>query len=230
MARIVTWTILALALIAPQSDFQNPRTGRAQRNRAPTIHTFIPSVSVVNICPVHSVVACSGSGAIVTLVVQASDPDRDQLKYKYSVTAGVIAGTGEIASWDLAKVPPGFQTAKVDVTDQRGLKPSTTAQVEIVVCDTCHLFCPAITVSCPKNVAAGEGVTFVASVDGINPTDKITFLWNHSHGRRLGGQQGSKLRIEATGQPGDMITGTVRIRGIDPACNHQATCQTQITK
>lgn len=177
----------------------------------------------------ESAVACSPSGAIVMLVVQTSDPERDQLKYKYSATAGAITGTGSIATWDLAKVPPGLQTAKVEVSDQRGRKTSTTAQVKTVVCDACHLFCPAISVSCPKNVVPGEMVTFVARVSGINPTDKITFLWNHSHGTRLGGQQGSKLKIEATGQPGDIITGTVRIRGIDPACSHQATCQTQIT-
>lgn len=221
--------MLALALIAPKTKFQNPRTGRLQRNLAPIIHSFIPSVSVVDLCPVDRAVPCSKSGTHVILVVKASGSDRDQLKYKYSASAGVIAGTGEIASWDLTQAPLGFQTARVEVSDQRGRKTATTAQVEIAAC-SCELFCPRLGVSCPKNVIQGEIVTFIASLDGINLTDKLTYLWNHTHGRRRSGQQGSKLEIKATGQPGDMITATVRIRGLAPECNYQATCQTQVTK
>ena len=230
MPRIAIWTMLALALIGPKTDFQHSKTRRSQGNRAPTIHSFIPSTSVAHNCPLDLFVACSRSGAIVTLVVEASDPERDQLKYKYSASVGVIAGTGSIATWDLAKAAPGFQTAKVEVSDQRGRKTSSTAQVKIEPCDHCYLPCPSISVSCPEKVFPGEIVTFVASIDGLNQTEKPTFLWNHSNGKRLNGADLSKLKVEAGGQPGDIITASVRIRGLDPTCNHQATCQTLVAK
>ena len=232
MPRIVVGITLILVLIVPASGFQASRRGRSQRNRSPKIQSFTPSISVVDSCPLLPVSICSQSGTIVTLEVQASDPDREQLDYKYSPSAGVIAGSGANVKWDLTQVRLGFQTVKVEVTDQRGGRTSSTAQVKIVVCGECDPGCPVLTVSCTTSVTKGAVADFEATYssepDAIGR--KLIYLWSHSNGKRLSGTEDTKLKIEATGTPGDVITATVRIVGVDPFCNREATCQTRIVK
>ena len=193
-------------------------------------------MSVVDSCPFIPIALCSKSGTIVDLEVQASDPDREQLDYRYSPSAGVITGSGANVKWDLTQVRLGFQTVKVEVADQRGGKTSSMAQIKIVLCSgDCHPprpFCPVLTVSCPTRVTKGAVADFEATFNSDPDTTggKLIYLWSHTNGKRLNGTQDTKLKIEVPGAPGDVITATVRVVGVDPSCNRQATCQTRIVK
>ena len=65
----------------------------------------------------------------MTLEVKASDPDSaDDLTYTYSPSAGAIVGNGATVEWDLTRVRLGFQTVKVQVTDQLGARTTSMAQ------------------------------------------------------------------------------------------------------
>lgn len=134
--------------------------------------------------------------------------------------------------WDLSQARLGFQTVKVEVADQRGGRTSSIAQVKIEVCGACDPGCPVLTVNCPTSVTKGAVADFEAtfSSDPDSTGGKLIYLWSHSNGKRLSGTEDTKLKIEATGTPGEVITAKVRVVGVDPFCNREATCQTRILK
>ena len=228
MSTISELTILAMLVMVPSGVFQKNRRPRLQRNRAPIVQAFVSSNSVIALCPFAQAQPCSPSTR-VTLEVKASDPDNDDLNYKYSVTGGTVTGSGSAVNWDLTKTF-GNQTATVEVTDPRGGKALGIARVNVVECTQCDPPCTHLSVTCPSYVTQGETAVFSAAISGDVPSQGLTYLWSHSHGKRRAGQEGPTLGIEATGPPGDTITATVRVLGLDPACNHQASCETRITK
>lgn len=222
--------ILALVLVVPVLGVQATQRVRSRRNHIPSIQAFTTSKDEIDVCPFVPSSVCSSSGTIVTLEVKASDPDSDNLTYKYSVSAGTIVGSGPTVDWDLTQSALGIQTANVEVADQRGGKVARTTKINLTLCGACDPGCPTLSVTCPTNVPEGEFVIFEAWVSGDDTLQKLTYLWSHSNGKRSAGQVGAKLKIEAIGLPGDVITATVRVLGIDPACNYQASCESRITK
>ena len=229
MPRIAELAFLSLVMVLPMPEFQNPRRVRSARSRVPKILSFESSSSIVQLCPFVPSGACSPTGTRVTLEVKAGDPENDHLTYRYSVSKGAIEGSGPIVLWDL-KGTFGTQTATVEVTDPLGGKASGVLRVDAVSCGACDPPCPTVNVTCPTNVPEGEIAIFDTRIWGGELTQKLTYLWSHSNGERVAGQEGSKLRIRARGLPGDVITATVRILGFDPACGHQASCETRISK
>jgi hypothetical protein len=169
-------------------------------------------------------------GYILNLEVKARDRDKDPLIYKYSVSGGEIFAEGSQARWDLRKAGLGRQTVVVQVTDGRGGKTTRRSEINVVEHGACDPGCSVLTVTCPTNVNESDTAVFVASVSGEDLPRKLIYLWSHSNGKRIAGDQGSKLRIKAVGLPGDLITVTVRVLGLDPACNSQASCESRIVK
>jgi hypothetical protein len=225
--KLLHFVILGLLLAAP---VLGGHPAQRKRNRPPKVQSFMSSKSVVDLCPFSPSGACSSSGTIVTLAVKAKDPDNDHLTYKYSVSAGTISGSGAAANWDLIGVDLGTHTAKVEVVDQLGGKASSIARVNVAMCGACDPPCPTLSVTCPKKITEGEVAVFVATVTGGDRAQKLTYLWSHSNGKLILGQDGAELRIEAIGLPDDVITATVRILGVDPACNSQASCESKVAK
>lgn len=180
-------------------------------------------------CPFVPGGACASS-AIAMLEAKATDPDGDELTYKYSVTAGAIAGNGASVNWDLFEAPFGVQTATVEVTDGRGGKTSSTAQVKVVICGTCDPPRPYVTLTCPTEVSQDSVAVFTASVAGVGPDEKLTYLWRYTNGKHLPGPEGAELKIKAVGSPGDVIKATVDVRGLDPAVSREASCETRVAK
>lgn len=46
---------------------------------------------------------------VVALLVKATDPDGDALRYEYSTVDGTISGKGNLVDWDLNNVKRGPQ-------------------------------------------------------------------------------------------------------------------------
>lgn len=180
-------------------------------------------------CPFIPTDVCN-LGLTIRLKVAATDPDNDRLSYKYSVSVGTVAGFGSEASWDLSRSRVGRQKATVEVTDSRGEKSSSTITVEVVECRTCHPPRPYIRLNCPASITQGETADFTAFVSPDQQSPDVKYLWSHSHGERQAGQEGATLRIKAIGAPGQVITATVTILGIDPASNRVETCRSTIEK
>jgi hypothetical protein len=228
MTRFLQFTMLGLLVLAPTISSQNARGVRSQRNQAPTIQSFTASRSVIDLCPFVPEGSCS-SGTIVTLETKASRPDTEAT-YEYSVSAGAIAGVGSIVNWDLRKARVGKHTATVVVTDQQGRRASATAQVDVVECNTCDPPRSYLTLTCPDEVPQGDIAVFVVTVSGPDRDNKLIYLWSHSNGKRLPGQEGPELKIKAIGSPGDVIKATVEVLGMDPSISRQETCETRIVK
>jgi hypothetical protein len=227
---IIAEMILALVIIVPTFPGQGTQRNRSGHNHSPRVESFKSSKKTLDLCPFFPTALCSSSGTIVTLEVKASDQENDLLTYKYSVTAGTIVGTGASVNWDLSGSRLGNQTASVEVSDKRGGKESAKTVVELVVCGACDPPCPTLSVTCPTEVHEGEIAEFTATASADDSVQKLIYLWSHSNGKRVASDQGPKLQIKATGLPGDLITATVRVLGIDPACNYQASCESRIVK
>ena len=100
--------VLVFALVAVLSAAEKQRR---QRNRAPVIESFTSSVVTVQVCPFVP------DKPDVDLMVNATDPDGDELHYEYSTTDGKISGEGKLVVWDLNKVRMGPHEVRVTVTD-----------------------------------------------------------------------------------------------------------------
>lgn len=165
MYRIFTLTLFASLLSLPSLEFQTSRSRRSKRNRAPIIKSFDSSSWVIAICPFAPGGACAATGTRIRLAVNAEDPEDDQLTYQYTVSKGVIEGSGSIVNWDLNGTF-GPQTATVEVTDRRGGRSSSVARVRVVPCDSCDPPCTILEVSCPTSVREGETALFEARISG----------------------------------------------------------------
>lgn len=191
--------------------------------------SFTSSQKIFNFCPFIPNDVCN-PGLTIHLKVEATDPDNDTLNYKYSVSSGTVDEFGPEARWDLSRGRVGTQKATVEVTDNRGRKSSSTITVEVVECPTCHPPRPYIRLSCPASIPQGDTAEFTAFVSPDQQSPDVKYLWSHSHGEREAGQEGATLRIKAIGAPGQVISATVTILGLDPASNRVETCRSKIEK
>jgi hypothetical protein len=228
MVRTVALALLTLVLSA-SFEPQRARKARAKRNHVPIIQSFSSSSSRIESCPFSPGGVCGPFGSRITLQVEASDPDNDELTYKYSVSSGEIEGVGQLVTWNVDPKRSGVQTAKVEVADTKGSKASSAVSVELVPCGSCDPPCPALNVRCPATVVEGATVLFEAVIADSDFTNEPVFLWHVSSGR-IAGQVGPVLRIKANGSPGEVITATVRVKGIDPTCSSEASCASEIVK
>ena len=227
MPRIVDLLILALVVAVPIMGSQNRQGGRSRRNRVPIIQSFTSSSSVLELCPFAG--PCSLTGTKVSLEVKATDPDNDYLTYSYSVTKGEILGSGALVNWEL-KAALGEQTARVEVTDRRGGKAISVTEVNVKICGACDPPRQLLSVACPASVSEGETALFEATISPVGSGQKFIYLWSHSNGARISEQEAYKLRIKATGLPGDIIRATVRVLGMDPTSGSQSSCESRISK
>mgnify|MGYP003292035997 CR=1 FL=1 len=129
---IIAEFMLALVVVVPTLEFQTTHSSGAKRKHPPRIESFTPAIRVIEHCPWAPLGTCSPFGKVIKLEVRASDPENDQLTYKYSVASGAIVGSGAAVDWNLTQSRPGVQTANVEVTDARGGK--TSASTTIVIC------------------------------------------------------------------------------------------------
>jgi len=218
---ILRLSLIVLAFVGASAlTSQSAQRIRVKRNRPPVIESIEPDGIQFELCPFFE------STYIINLHTDALDPDGDALTYQYSVSGGEILGERAEARWDVRKAQPGRQKVVVEVVDARGGRTSRSAEITIRRSDTCDPGCPAISVICPATVTRGDVATFEASVSGLK--DKLTYLWSHSNGHRIPGTEASKIGIRADGSPGQVIIATLRIPGVDPACAHEASCESTI--
>ncbi|HKP84189.1 MAG TPA: redoxin domain-containing protein [Pyrinomonadaceae bacterium] len=120
-----------------------------QPNRSPSIDSFFPSSTAIRICPFHPPTSLSDDPE-VALVVNATDPDGDSLRYEYSTTEGTISGRGKSVVWDLRSVPYGPHKVSVTAADGKGGKVEASLTVTTIdsgACDPPPPPCPVIKVS-----------------------------------------------------------------------------------
>lgn len=234
---LLTFVCGILALEQAQKR-KTPRGGRGKpvaANRPPKIKLFASSSSTAIIpCPyltATTVSDCALPGRmILKLTTEASDPDKDSLRYEYSVTAGQITGEGANVVWNLTGNAPGPYMAKVVVKDGRGRTDSKSTQVTVLECSICPVPCPNIDVSCPEHVEEGQAIVFSVNISGGLPELKPIPNWSVSSGTIIKGQGTYKIEVDTKGLAGQQVTATVDIGGILPECESKVSCVTQIRK
>src|SRR5579872_127276 len=147
-----------------------------------------PTVS----CSVDKNMVYFDSGDSVAVSATASDPDNDQLTYKWSTTGGRIEGDGPHVRWLSAGVPVGTYTVTVRVDDGRGESASCNADIRV---ETKPNHPQTIACSADRtSVFAGERVHI--SCKASDPDgDPLSYSWHANAGR-----------ITANGPEGDFDT------------------------
>jgi hypothetical protein len=90
--------------------------------------------------------------------------------------------------------------------------------------------CPAVTVSCPDSVRAGEELSFTAGVSGGDADVEPTYNWSVSAGTISSGQGTATIVVDTTGTGGQTITATVDVGGFPRECSTSYSCTTSVTE
>jgi len=201
-----------------------------QRNKPPSIQSFTSSRTNLDFCPVFPDGSC---GYIIKLEVRANDPNNDRLSYTYWVSTGQIVGKGAQVVWDFRRGPGGSivgqQTARVEVTDGRGGKATSSVSVNVQICPDCDPGCPSVVVTGADSVNEGQVAVFTLTVSASAP-QKLRYMWRATNGKLVKGQRSKTVAVRALGLPGDSITATVSIEGLDPTCSREASGISRIQK
>jgi outer membrane protein OmpA-like peptidoglycan-associated protein len=136
----------------------------------------------------------AGSNDVVTVHVNASDPDNDPLTYSYSASGGTVEGTGPDSRFNTSGLAEGSYTVTAKVDDGRG--GTATCAADITVAKKPNQP-PIISCSTDRSpIMPGErtGITSVASdPDG----DPLTYSYSATAGQVTG--DGPKAQFDSTG-------------------------------
>ncbi len=140
----------------------------------------------------------AGSGDVVAIHVNASDPDNDPLTYTYSATGGAVDGNGPDARWNSTGVTAGGYTVTAQVNDGKGGTASCATDIKVEPRPNRP---PTASLSVERSpILPGEhtGIT----CNGSDPDgDPLTYSYSASGGQVTG--TGANASFDATGlQPG----------------------------
>jgi outer membrane protein OmpA-like peptidoglycan-associated protein len=157
-----------------------------------------PNHPPVAACSANPASVFAGSGDVVAVHVNASDPDNDPLTYGYTATGGKVEGTGPDARWNSTGVAPGSYTVSAKVDDGRGGTASCSADIKV---EEKPNHPPTASLSVERSpILPGErtGVT----CNGADPdNDPLTYSYTATGGQIVG--TGSNVQFDSTGlQPG----------------------------
>jgi hypothetical protein len=164
------------------------------------------------------------TSTMIDVNTSAIDPENDVLTYDYTVSGGIIKGTGSNVKWDLTDSQPGTYTITAGADDGCGICGKTFSQTVTVIesCGSCYFVeCPAIDISGPPHVQAGREAVFTANVTG-GSQQSITYQWTVTNGVVIDGEGTPTIKIRVakalpslTGRGSMSVTLT--IGGLDPA-------------
>jgi len=153
-----------------------------------------PNHPPVAACSVNPTSIYAGSGDVVAIHVNASDPDNDPLNYSYTATGGAVEGTGADTRWNSTGAGVGSYTINVKVDDGKGGTASCSADIKVEEKPNRP---PTASLSIERSpILPGEktGVT----CNGSDPdNDPLTYSYTASGGQISG--SGSNVQFDSTG-------------------------------
>jgi hypothetical protein len=165
------------------------------RNRPPTVSCSTDVTSIIQ-----------GSGNVVPVRANASDPDNDPLTYTWTANGGHVEGNGPVARWTAGDAAPGTYTITVRVDDGHGGTATCSVNVHV---EPRPLRPPTLTCSADRSsVLPGE----VVNVTGVGSSPEgfpLEYTWRSNAGRVTG--SGPRVQFDTTGlAPGSYsVTGRV---------------------
>src|ERR1041385_6686635 len=166
----------------------------------------------------------AGSTDPVVLQAQCSDPDNDQVNYKWSATGGGVEGNGAETRWNPSGAKEGSYTVTVVCDDGRGGTDTKTADITV---DPKPNQPPKIT-SCAANPATIQvGATSTVTTTASDPdNDQLTYSYTTSGGKVNG--SGASVQFDSKGAAPGTYTVTCSVsdgRGGQDQANTQVTVQ-----
>ena len=153
-----------------------------------------PNHPPVAACSASPTSVFAGSNDVVTIHVNASDPDNDPLTYSYTASGGTVEGTGPDARFNTSGLAEGSFTVTAKVDDGKGGTATCAADIAINKKPN-----QPPTISCATDrspIMPGErtGITATASdPDG----DPLTYSYTATGGQVTG--DGPKAQFDSTG-------------------------------
>jgi outer membrane protein OmpA-like peptidoglycan-associated protein len=163
----------------------------------------------------------AGTGEVVSVHADASDPDNDPLTYTWTATGGAIDGTGSQVRWSSNGLALGSYTVTAAVSDGRG--GATSCSAEITVAPRPNR---PPTMSCsvdPSSVRPGGHVHITANASDPD-NDPLTFTWQSTGGQVTG--TGASVEVDTTGAAAGSYSVTGRV---DDGRGGAADCRAQFS-
>jgi hypothetical protein len=95
---------------------------------------------------------------------------------------------------------------------------------ELIICG----LCPTVAVTCPDETEVGSPIVFTANMAVGTPAPEVTYQWTVTAGTIVEGQGTNSVKVDTKNLAGKTVTATVKVGGIDPACNSTASCTTEV--
>jgi len=179
-----------------------------------------PSVPMAATCSADKETVYAGSGDVVVINAESSNPDDNPLTYSWSASEGAVDGTGPEVRWNPSDRQPGTYTIKAHV--ENGRVGAADCAVSIRVEPRPN---QPPTMSCSADrtaVTVGEPVQITA-VASDPDNDPLSYSWNASAGKIEG--SGSAVKF----QTDDVPPGSYTISGhVDDGHTGTADCAVNI--
>ncbi len=158
----------------------------------------------------------AGSGEVVSVRAQASDPDNDSLNYSWAASGGRIDGSGPEVRWNSAGLGAGNYTVTARVDDGHGGTASCAVDIRV---EPRPNRAPTLTCSADRpSVLPGERVRITGTASDPDG-DALTYAWRTNGGRIEG--TGANVAVDTSGVSAGRYTVTGRVedaRGLASDC------------
>lgn len=179
-----------------------------------------PSVPMAATCSADKEAVYAGSGDVVVVRAEASNPDNNPLTYSWSASEGAVDGTGPEVRWNSSDRQPGAYTIKAHVDNSRGGTADCAVNIRVEPRPN-----RPPTMSCAADrtaVTVGEPVEITATASDPD-NDPLSYSWNASAGKIEG--SGSSVKFPT----GDLPPGSYTISGhVDDGRTGTADCAVSV--
>lgn len=164
-----------------------------------------------------AVTACTEAGAPkVQLNARAVSPNGNPIKYRWSTTAGTIAGDGPVVTWDLSGLKPGYHKASLDILssgNEGECHAFSSVTVLVNACPVIPPVCPNVEIVCPTNVRLDQPLTFTSRASGGTPSITPVYNWTVSAGTIVEGQGTNTIKVDTSGLAGQTVRASLSLPG-----------------